>query len=409
MPESDAVYQHYVPQLHLRGFSSNPRPAKNALISVLDKDQGSIDEKRVARVAGEKQFNRVKGPDDRYTNSVEAWLGIVEHHAAPALERLISSGERPNKADRTTIAFYLALQSERTPLGLSAVQRVSDLVLEANLALWTDDRDAFAEMSRNAGIDEPAEEIEALRQRLSKPGYVELADKRTRALGLAMAITGKMSNIIAPQTWTLLHSEVPLLVGDHPTTHHDPEPPFHPWTEPAWSSSPTVESFIPLTSHVALKMTHPHRRTENDFDTGELTEAEAYEANLRGFGWSTRYVFAEEQKTLEEVLHRAQRDPGSVPQASHQHQVITADDRAFFPSEPNDQPQAWPKLLPRRGPGGEIELHRYRVVRNDRPEDVRAAVEWALEHEKRLHPGQRPQLDVGGPERYLVRQRRKHP
>ena len=31
MPESDAVYQHYVPQLHLRGFSSNPRPAKNAL------------------------------------------------------------------------------------------------------------------------------------------------------------------------------------------------------------------------------------------------------------------------------------------------------------------------------------------------------------------------------------------
>ena len=32
MPTSDAKFQHYVPQLHLRGFSPNPRPARNARI-----------------------------------------------------------------------------------------------------------------------------------------------------------------------------------------------------------------------------------------------------------------------------------------------------------------------------------------------------------------------------------------
>jgi Protein of unknown function (DUF4238) len=246
MPQSDAVYQHYVPQLHLRGFSPNPRPAKNALIWRLDKETGVIEQKRVARVGGDERFNRVKGPDDKYTNVMEAWLGVVEHHAAPALERLAVATSRPSYPDRITLAFYLAMQEMRTPHGLGGVETTQDMVMDAHLATWTHDRAMFAEMCRDAGIDEPPDVIERLRENLRTPGYIKMVDPRTHAFNTATSIAGDIMNVISPMSWTVVRSDVPLVVGDHPISHHDPEPPRYPWTEPTWSSSPTAESYFPM-------------------------------------------------------------------------------------------------------------------------------------------------------------------
>jgi hypothetical protein len=86
----------------------------------------------------------VKGPDDKFTNAVEAWLGIVEHHAAPALERVLAAMSKPSYPDRITIAFYLALQEGRTPRGLQIVQNASDTVFDAHMALWTHDTEMFS-------------------------------------------------------------------------------------------------------------------------------------------------------------------------------------------------------------------------------------------------------------------------
>ena len=398
MPESQAVYQHYVPQLHLRGFSANPRPAKNALTWRLDKTTGLIEEKRVARVGGDKKFNRVKDPDDKYTNAVEAWLGIVEHHAAPALERLGASTTRPSYPDRITTAFYLALQEARTPHGLRTVETTSDMVMDAHLALWTHDEEMFADICRDAGIDESQEVIEDLRLRMSEPGYIKMADARTHAFNLAISIAGDLTNVIAPMTWTVARSSEPLVVGDHPITHFDPEPPMYPWTEPTWSSSHTAESYIPLNSTTMLKMTHPRHRNERDFAVSGLSPDEVADMNLRSYGWATRYVFAEDRVTLEQLHQRAQADLSAVPRASRQFQVITADERAFLPSEPNVQPPGWPKHVPRVGQNGRVERCRYRVVPHDRPDEIREATEWALKAERRLHPGARPSLQMGGRE-----------
>jgi uncharacterized protein DUF4238 len=398
MPESEAVYQHYVPQLHLRGFSPNPRPAKNALIWRLDKQTGVIEQKRVARVGGEKRFNRVKGPDDKYTNAIEAWLGIVEHHAAPALERLLSSTERPSYPDRITTAFYLAMQEMRTPHGLGSIENTSDMVFDAHLALWTHDPAMFADICRDAGVHETPEAIERLRKNMSTPGYIKMADARTHAFNLAISIAGDLTNVISPMTWTIVRSDEPLAVGDHPITHHDPEPPMCPWTEPTWASSPTAESYIPLNSTTLLRMTHAQRRNERDFSVDVLAPDEASQMNLRSYGWATQYVFAEGREALERVHELAQADPDAVPRASRQWQVITADERAFLPSEPNEQPPGWPMHVPRVGQSGQVELCRYKIVPHDDPEAIRAATEWSLKAERRLHPGARPSLVISSRE-----------
>jgi hypothetical protein len=393
MPASDAQYQHFVPQLHLRGFSPNPRPARNARIWQLDKETGEVEEKRVARVGGEKRFYRAKGADEKYTNGMEAWLGIVEHYAAPALQRLISTRSRPDYADRLTIAFYLALQAGRTPHAVKVASQTSKVVFDAHLALWTHESEAFAEMCRDAGIEETREAIEDLRQRMRQPGYIQMADPRTEALRVAVETSDELTNTIAPMRWTLLRSDQALLVGDHPITHHHPEPPLFPWTEPAWRSSPTAESFIPLTTDTVLKMTHAKHRSERVFYDGTLRVAEADELNLHSYGWATRYVFAEDEATLREVRERADADPSAVPRPSRQFQVLTADERAFRRSEPNAQPEGWPHHVPRRGQNGELEWCRYKVVANDRPDEIREATEWALRAERRLHPGARPSLE----------------
>jgi hypothetical protein len=137
------------------------------------------------------------------------------------------------------------------------------------------------------------------------------------------------------------------------------------------------------------------------FDILEPSEALA-EMNLRSYGWATQYVFAEDRDTVERVHAQAQANPKAVPRASRQFQVITADERAFLPTERNEQPPGWPKHVPRVGQDGRVELCRYKVVPNDRPEEMRAATEWSLKAEQRLHPGARPNLMMGSREDVML-------
>ncbi|MGO9899661.1 MAG: hypothetical protein ACLP0J_08190 [Solirubrobacteraceae bacterium] len=101
-------------------------------------------------------------------------------------------------------------------------------------------------------------------------------------------------------------------------------------------------------------------RRELDFASAELSAEAAGRFNLRSYGWSTRFVFAEELATLDDLCSRAQADPGGVPRASYQYQVITADARAFRWNEPNEHPDGWPTHVERLGSHGEIEICRYR-------------------------------------------------
>lgn len=396
-PQADAKFQHYVPQLHLRGFSPNPRPARNARIWQLDKEQGLTSQRRVARTGGETRFNRVLGPDNESTDILEAWFGLVETHAAPSLERLIRTRTAPSLADRLTISFYLALQEARTPHGLAAITTLSDMVLDTHLGVWTRNPNSFAELVADAGLDEHPDVIEEARGLMRRPGSVKMkpADARTEAFRVAFESAADRSDVIVPMEWSLLQSDEALLVGDHPITHHDAEVPDHPWREPGWLSTLTSETVIPLTTHLALKMVPRTRGGKRRLDVVQLRSADAHVLNLRTYGWATRFVFAEDENTLLRVKAAAEAAPHAVPRPALHHEVFTADERAFGPLEPNVQADGWPSHLARPdGHGGWVTC-RYRVARADRPDEVRAAAVWSVRAEQRLHPGQTPELRFG--------------
>jgi hypothetical protein len=398
MPETDAKYHHYVPQFHLRGFSvGTEAKSKNARIWQLDKLTGEIVERKIERVGGEPGFNRAVGPDGRSTNAIEAWLSIVEHHAAHSIREVLSAVKRPKYPDRVTLAFYIAIQELRTPDGLSRVQAASDFVMNAYVATWARTERSTAEMAREAGVDVEPEQISRIREILREPGAVRMNDPRTHALGIVLESAADLMNVISSMTWDIVTSEAALVIGDQPVIHHDAEPPVRPWIEPTWHSSTTSEGWLPLTSHLALKMTNPRARGERDFRRSDLAAEDAMAANLRSYGWATRYVFAESADLLRDLHAAASRDPTSVPRPSRPVHVITADRRAFPPSEPNVQPEGWPKFVPRIGQDGSIEWCRYRVVRHDDPQAIRDAVEWSLRAEQKLHPGARPRIELNSP------------
>ena len=98
-------------------------------------------------------------------------------------------------------------------------------------------------MAAEAGVEERPEVIEEAHQLMRQPGSMRMkpADARTEAFQLAFATAADRADAIVPMEWTLLRSDEPLVVGDHPVTHHDAEPAEYPRQEPAWQSSPPPE------------------------------------------------------------------------------------------------------------------------------------------------------------------------
>jgi hypothetical protein len=400
MPSSSTWYQHYLPQAHLRAFSPNPTPRQKARIWQLDKESGEAESRLIARTGGAGRFYSVHDADDKPSNEVEAWLSIVESHAGPALQRLRERRAQPDKADRVTLAFYIAVQEVRTPYGLTFMQRLEQWMLEAHVGVWTLDPHGFKKLAAEAGLDESAEHIEAARRDL-RDASVRSQDPKLSALSAVLSAASDIAAEVCGLSWQLLESAQPLVCGDHPISHHDPVPPDLPWTHPAWQSTRASESFIPLGPHTGLMMT-PGKRP---FIRRTLSEAEAHDLNIQSYGWAMRQVHASDERTLNSVHAAVEQHPAGVPSPGHRYQAILADERAFLPWEPNEQPEGWPSHLLRPDGRGGWQRCRYRVARQDRPKEVRAAAEWSTRAEQRLHPGERPLglTNVGGADVHAVR------
>jgi hypothetical protein len=343
----------------------------------------------VERAGGGQYFNRVTSKEEEQSDAVEGWLSVVESYAGPALRRLVETQAAPDKADRFTIAFYVALLGARTPHALQGAQAMSSMFLDLHWGVWSHDSEWFAKLCRDAGVGESAEQIEELRQRMKAPGSVSYADPRSEAFRTAISTAGHVAGLGMAMHWTLRLSETPLVVGDHPVTHYHRERPRFPWTEPTWVSTPTSVTTVPLTTHVALELTPGPRK----FDVAELDRDEAALLNLRSYGWASRFVFGESQEALDELRHAAEQDPSAVPRASRLHQVVLAPDAGFRLHEEDEHPADWPSRVWVPNQRGEMELCRYRVVSGDNPEEMRAAAEWAARAVKRV--AQRQQDEEG--------------
>lgn len=379
MPVVEAKFQHYIPQMQLRGFSPEPEPHKDARVWQLDKERGVIDYSRVDRTGGGHRFNRIAHEDEAKRDAVEGFLSVIESYAAPALERMIRERTAPTKAERFAISMYVGMLGARTPRALDAGQTMNSMALDLYWGAMTQDRDWFRSLFKDVETNASDDELEQARRRLQEPGSVKYPEPRSAAFETTFRSAGDTAGLAVMMDWTLLVGKTRFILGDHPVTHYDPEPTRFPWTEPAWTTTPSTETTIALSSDTALMMTRGHR----GFSVREAPEEEVTRLNLRTYGWASRFVFARAAAELETIQEQAKQRPDEVPRASRLYQVVMAPADGFLPHEPNEKPDGWPSYVLAQNDDGEMERCRYWPVPSDRPEEMREAAEWAARAVKR--------------------------
>jgi hypothetical protein len=388
MPDSDGKRHHFIPQFLLRRFASTgssdvPRVAR------LDRRSGQPRTVTTKEAAFKKNLYTLSDEDGQRHRRLEGFLSIVEHHAAPALERLEAAPLELSVADRQTIALYLALQESRTPTGNLRRQHISQWMVDLHWAAWLDSPEGFRRMYRRS-IDKPAsdQEIDAFREQMQerlRAGAIRYADPRAEAHGMMLKTADDLATEVYAMTWVvLLAGEGEFVLGDRCLSMVDPTPP-NPWTGNAWRSSPNAETVIPLCSRAALLLTPGEPRIGRQ----ELTAREVLGINLRSYGWAERFLFGRSQAVLTAVHRDAKRHPSRVPKPQPPRQVL------MVPADPNDSTLAdeyakrgWPERVWARDEDGEMRLHDYFVVdaEGDSSRDVPIAEHVAqLARERATH------------------------
>ena len=222
-PTTEAIRHHFVPQLLLRRFS--PRRER---IWQLDTGNGRTDDQRIDRAASKRRLYEFKDEDGEPNADTEAWLAMIERHAAPALRRMENPGPILGLADwdRATIAFFLALLRGRTPAMLSNLEKFSAQAFQVYFGSFWSDADTFAERWREQYPDAtPAEiedaQVEALA--MLREGRIRPEDPTQDAMYHALLLSGETSQVIFESSWTVLHAERgEFVTSDVSLAIHDP-------------------------------------------------------------------------------------------------------------------------------------------------------------------------------------------
>ena len=106
-------------------------------------------------------------PDENgaMSNRNEGYLALVEEHAAPALRHLLDDPASLSRGERATIAYFMALQTMRTPAAAAQITAVANAALQTWASEHYSDREAFAARHREFfGEESTQSEVEAFRQ-----------------------------------------------------------------------------------------------------------------------------------------------------------------------------------------------------------------------------------------------------
>lgn len=101
VPDSAAKRHHFIPRFLLREFASE-RDSRH-LIFQLEKRTGQPRKVTVDAAASRHRFYAIDDEDGTTHNRVEAYLALVESHAAPAVRRLLNDPAVLRRTDAATI------------------------------------------------------------------------------------------------------------------------------------------------------------------------------------------------------------------------------------------------------------------------------------------------------------------
>lgn len=302
--------------------------------------------------------------DGEPSNRHESYLALVESHAARALRSLLGNPAGLSPPDRATIAFFVALQTMRTP---AAAQQITELVNAAfriSASERFSDRRAFAAFHREYHGNGASEEtIERFRQEVItsvREGKVRLTTPGGGAFSLGLTHAAEQVPMLFEFDWVLLRADGGFITSDRGFAIHDPTPQF-PWQAQAILSSPNSETTMPLSDSECLLL-----RLEpmgGGLTVQEVSPDVVETINLRTYGWADRHVFGATQDDLVSVRKASGRRPADVIRPKPFCHV------ALLDPDPEDNSLVernlrlgWPARLPRDG-----ELHDYIVIPAEEP------------------------------------------
>jgi hypothetical protein len=313
LDQNQAKRHHFLPQLLLRKFSFI-RDGKEGIFQMKAAGRGAPQRVGLKGAASRNRLYAIPGEDGGLSNRHEGYLALIENHAAPALATLLGDPDSLSPGQRATIAFFIAVQTMRTPGAAAQVTAVAQTAFQNAASEMFSDREAFAERHREFfGGDADEEEIEAYRREVIdsvREGKLRLVGERGTAFaeGLRHAVE-RVPQIIAFD-WTLLQAPgAGFITCDRGYAIHDPTPPV-PWAAQGLLSSENSETTFPLSSEACLLL-RPVPASAS-LSIAEIDARQIEQINLRTYGWAEEYVFGETQAALVAVRKSARQRPTDV-------------------------------------------------------------------------------------------------
>lgn len=392
--ESGAKRHHFLPQFLLRGFA-DPRGRQDSIFQLDVRNRRAPKRVGIQTAASRRRLYTVPDENGRPSNRNEGYLALVETHAAPAIRRLTDDITSITAAERATVAYFLALQTMRTPVAAADIEATANHSLRAFAGEMFSDRSAFAIRYReHYGAGATETEIEAFREEVLaevREGGVTIGGHEA-AMSTALVEALRSVPVIFAFDWTLLRARSGgVITSDRGFAIDDPSPPF-PWAAQGLLSSDRAETTIPIGDTICLAI----RPGEADagMDERKLSVADLERLNLRTYGWADSYVFAARQDHLDRVRVAARRwpDRAAGPRPFCSVALIELDPEDDSLAREN-QRRGWPAHL--RGDDGRG--YDYIVIPADKPHpDLHRRADELAEARARKRAGIDPDVRIDG-------------
>jgi hypothetical protein len=313
LEKNQAKRQHFLPQLLLRKFAF-VKDGQEGIFQMKAAGRAAPRRVGVRQAASRKGLYSVLGEDGELSNRHEGYLALIEEHAAPALTCLLEDPDSLSPGQRATIAYFIAVQTMRTPDAAAQVNAVAQTAFQNVTSEMFSDRAAFAERHREffgEGADEA--EIEAFRKKIIesvRDEEMRIVGARGAAFAEGLRHAVELVPAIIALDWTLLRAPGGgIITCDRGYAIHDPTPPV-PWATQGLLSSENSETTFPLSSDACLLL-RPEPASAG-LSIGELDSQQVEKINLRTYGWAEEYVFGETQAALVAVRKAARERPADV-------------------------------------------------------------------------------------------------
>lgn len=364
LDKNAAKRQHFVPRLLLRGFAEM-RNGKDYLFQMETTSRKAPLRVNVLTAASRHRLYAGLGDDGQPSNRNEGYLALLEDHAAPALQHLVADPGSLSPGERATIAYFVALQTMRTPVAAEQVTMLANAAFQRAASERYSDRSAFADRHRESFGDGATDaEIEQFRLETLdqiRKGAVRVSGRDGAAFSSGFEHAIETAPVLLAFEWTLLRAPGGLVTSDRGYAIHDPTPPY-PWASQGLLSSENSEMTMPLSDTSCLLIRPVLARSA--LAVRDVSASQVQTLNLRIYGWADKHVFAKTQMTLDATRIASRRRPADVirPRPFCEVELLELDPTDDSLAKENAR-RGWPPQL--RNEDGE--LRDYIVIPTDAP------------------------------------------